>query len=154
MTAIEIKAKDVQGAAFLLGHFLSTTDPNRLRWEPKAEGESSKSRSAMDVVEECVEVNYKTAAALRGQPLPSDEYSFDSVEQAREALAASAGVCAEAIREQDSNVFEKVFAMPWGEVNGDFLIGITIANMHYHIGQINYIQRLYGDEVFHVPARG
>ena len=153
ITIIEAIAQDLESAAGFLGHFLTTTEADRLNWKPKAEGCDSKTRSAMELVSECTYVNLRTAAALRGEAYAGELPVFGSAEEARDALVASAKVCADEIRNQDESVFDRKFQMPWGEVDGNFLLGITRANMHYHNGQINYIQCLYGDDVFHVPGR-
>jgi hypothetical protein len=152
MSVIETTATNIETAAQFLGHFLTTTKPEFLHWKPKAEGQDSKTRSAMDVVSECVNVNYRAAAVIKGQPFEEVNYEFATAEEARDALNTSAKVYADTMREQDESIFAKTFALPWGEVSGAFLIGITTANMHYHNGQINYIQCLYGDDVFHRPG--
>ena len=153
MTIIEAIAGDLESAAGFLGHFLSTTETDKLNWKPKAEGHDSKTRSALEVVAECAYVNRRTAAALRGEAFTEEVPIFTTAVEAQGALMASAKDCADEIRKQDESVLQKSFAMPWGEVDGNFLLGITRANMHYHNGQVNYIQCLYGDDVFHVPGR-
>lgn len=150
MTVLESTALQAEKAANFLGHFLSTTNPDKLDWKPKAENCDSKTRSTMEIVAECISVNNGSAALLRGET-PAEAQPPTTVEEARAALTSSAASFANALRSSDDSVFQRKFQMPWGEVTGEFLIDITIANMHYHNGQLNYIQCLYGDDVFHAP---
>jgi len=46
---------------------------------------------------------------------------------------------------------EKTFEHPRGTMLGKNLILMPMRNMGYHIGQLNFIQMLYGDTEFHVP---
>lgn len=152
MTITEAIAQDIEQAAGFLGHFLSTTEPDKLNWKPKAEGFDSKTRSALEVVAECAYVNRRTAAALYGEEFTESVPVYTTATEAQADLMSGAKLCADALRTHDETVLVRKFAMPWGEIDGAFLLGITRANMHYHNGQINYIQCLYGDDVFHMPG--
>ncbi len=152
MTVMESMARQIEGAAEFLGHFLTTTKPEYLDWKPKAEGHESKTRSAMEQISECVGVNNRTIAALQGVPFEWVDHKFASAEEARNALVESAKRLAEVLVKHDERVLVKSYAMPWGEITGGFMLGIAMANMHYHCGQINFIQCLYGDDVFHMPG--
>ena len=59
---------------------------------------------------------------------------------------------AAAIRGLTEEDLERTYPHPRGPRLGANLILICYRNMAYHAGQINYIQTLYGDQEFHVPA--
>lgn len=152
MTVIDAIADDIESAAGFLAHFIGTTRPERLTWAPQAVGETSKSRNSLQLVAECAYVNRRTRAALAGMPFEDAMPEYTTCAEAQSDLMQSAKQCADEVRRHDESVLNTTFTMPWGEVTGGMLLGITRANMHYHNGQINYIQCLYGDDVFHVPG--
>ena len=45
----------------------------------------------------------------------------------------------------------KLYDLPFGQFPGSFCITVPAWNMIYHCGQVNYVQLLYGDDVFHMP---
>jgi hypothetical protein len=57
------------------------------------------------------------------------------------------------VREGGEAALAKSYELPFGTFTGWEITEICMANMHYHVGQINYIQLLYGDSVFHFPGR-
>lgn len=153
MNAIEWQANQIEMAGNMLAHFVSTTEPDKLNWVPKAEGYDSKARSIFEYVGECIAVNNRTASRIRGEdPGEFKEVELNDSETAQRLVRESAKNFADAVRGCDESFLEKKFQMPFGEWTGQMLISIPNANMHYHIGQINYTQNLYGDDVFHVPT--
>jgi len=151
MTIIQAIADEIESAARFLAHFLGTTRPDKLNWAPQAVGEESKTRTALQIVAECSYVNRRTRGALAGEPYEGELPVYETAEQAQADLISSAVECAAEVRKHDESVLTKMFVMPFGEVPGSMLLGVTKANMHYHNGQINMIQCLYGDDVFHFP---
>jgi hypothetical protein len=154
MTAMEWHAQQIEIAAKMLAHFLMSTEAGRRTWSPEGLNQAF-GRSALEMVVECINVNNRTAAMLNGSP-PAAEVSFDTEEQAEEAavaLLASGRAFAEAVRSLPEEKLVQEFAMPWGASwSGALLVSVPTANMHYHVGQINYIQTLYGDKVFHTEG--
>lgn len=152
MTVLEWQARQIEMAGNTLAHFVSTTDPTKLDWKPKAEGEESKSRSIFEYVGECVSVNNMTAAMLRGEePPPRVPVEVSDCETACALLKESAKNFAEAVKACDDSIFEKKFQLPFGEWPGSMLLSVPMMNMQYHAGQVNYVQNLYGDDEFHIP---
>jgi len=154
MTVIEWQASQIEMAAGILAHFVTKTDPARLDWKPKAEGEDSKSRSIYDYLGECISINNGMAARLRGEEsAPEEPAELSDCETACAQLRASGKNFADALRSCDESIFDQKFQFPFGELSGTMLVTIPVSNMHYHAGQVNYVQCLYGDDVFHMPGK-
>ena len=66
-------------------------------------------------------------------------------------LIESSGALADAVAKGGEERLAQEYEVPFGKFTGWFLAEISLANMHYHAGQINYIQLLYGDKEFHFP---
>jgi len=157
MTIYEWQATAIEGAAGALAHWIGTTRPDRLDWCPKAEEESN-TRSALDMVKECVGINRMLAGLLKGSPPPADSGhhgntpDFASGADAQEQLIASAKELADVVRSLDPDALGRTYQTPFGALPGAFLIQLPAMNMTYHGGQVNYMQRLYGDTVFSFPG--
>ena len=68
------------------------------------------------------------------------------------ALPSNDQVLADAIRALTNADLEREFTTRRGPMPGTNLIEGPMRNMHYHVGQVNLLQLLYGDGEFHVPA--
>ncbi len=133
-------------------HFITYTQPDRLDWRPDLAG-SARMRSILEQVAECVDVNYKIAALLRGEELPTTETAtFAAGPAACDSIMASSQALAQAIGALSVEDLEKTFQHPRAAMLGKNVILMPMRNMGYHIGQLNQIQMLYGDAEFHVPA--
>ncbi|MDQ2732735.1 MAG: DinB family protein [Armatimonadota bacterium] len=152
MTVFEWQAKIIEGAAAGVVHWMGTTRPDRLDWCPSAEADSN-TRSVIQVVQECVGANRRIASLLRGdeQP-PADAEPSSKSQELGEQLTRSAHELAEVVRSLDDSVLGRIYQGPRGPMPGAFLIQVPAFNMMYHSGQINYIQRLYGDIEFSFPG--
>ncbi len=152
MTIFEWQAELAQKQAVMLAHWVKTTRPDWLDKSPKVD-DSSQARTIMDQIGECIRVNRRAAALLRGDEpvLPSTDGLTS--EAAGAQLVESAKEYADVVRTLDESMLTNKYALPWGEVDGAFMISMPIQNMAYHGGAINYIQTLYGDTEFHVPGR-
>jgi hypothetical protein len=152
MTVQEWQAETILGAAEQLAHTIKSTAPERLDWKPVAD-DLSQATSALDMLDECIGVNRRFTALLRGespQGGPADGGRlFRSAEQGVEMLLQSAREAAETVRNLDESVLTKTFKLRMGERSGAVLLRIMTGNMIYHNGQINYIQLLYGDTEMH-----
>ena len=156
MTISEYVAQQTVRIAEALAHFIQTTEPDRLEWQPAVEGEKASTRCALEQISECVQVNHLMAAVLRGEtvsipPGPRPDIVFAGVEDAQKRLRASAQDLASAIQSLSEADFEREFQHPRGLIRGSNLIMMGYRNMAYHAGQINFIQTLYGDVEFHAP---
>jgi len=151
MTVFDWQAQQTEQAAKMLAHTLKHTEADRLAWKPSADAKSE-TRSAMEQVHECIRVNASVAARLQGGEAPAggDAYPEDA-EGAGRKLVQGASSLAEVIRRLRPEVLETMFPSPMGEFPGAFMISLPASNMMYHVGQINYIQTLYGDTEFRFP---
>ena len=151
MTIQEYVADQTERIAASLSHFVATTDPARLSWELTAEG-GGHTRSVLDQIAECVGVNHRFAALLRGELTPDIPSAPHSAAEVEAQLTASAGELAAAIRAVPDNALDNVIETPRGAVIVKNLILASYRNMAYHAGQINFIQMLAGDAEFHAPS--
>ena len=135
--------------------FISSTEEDRLLWKIEVEN-GTQTRSIFELVGECVGVNRGFVTLLKGEKLntPTGGWQHITVEnsqKAKQLLLESATELANAIRSLSPEDLEKTFQHPRGPVLGENFILMPCRNMTYHAGQINFIQTLYGDSVFHFP---
>ncbi len=155
MQVTEYLANQTERMAESMAHFISVTDPEKLNWKPELPG-SAGTRTALQQVTECVEVNLSMAKLFRGEDLaasPANRTPPDihDSETARHTLLQSAYEFASVLRNLDDSALDKIYHHPRGEILGHNMIIMALRNMAYHSGQINMIQMLYGDAEFHVP---
>ena len=70
MTIGQWQARQIEKAAIFIADFVKSTAEDRRRWRPAVD-ESSRTRSAMEIVGECTFANHRFCAILRGEPLPT-----------------------------------------------------------------------------------
>jgi DinB superfamily len=154
MTAQELLAEQIERIGDSLAHYLETTAPDRLNWQPQLP-DSAPTRSALEQAAECIAVNRTFAALLRGDATVStlaDEATPADTAEARTRLQASCAALADVIRNTDDALLDAPFQTTRGQRSGRGLMVGAYRNMAYHCGQINFIQILAGDAQFHVPA--
>ena len=157
MNAQEYMAEQVEKMGPILAHYVATTAPDKLDWQPSVAG-SAPTRSVLEQIGECIAVNRFMAAMLRGEDVkpPAGGFThsgFSSSQDAQEQLIASATELANAIRALDDDGLNRAFQMRRGPTSGKNLMMMAYRNMAYHGGQINLIQLLTGDEEFHMPPQ-
>lgn len=150
MTLQDYVAEQTERVAAALADFAATTAPDRLHWEPTGEG-GGQGRSVLDQIAECVGVNYRFAALLRGEAAPDAPPAPQTAASAQEQLTASAAQLAAAIRALSDDALEAPLQLPRGPLLTRNLMLAPFRNMAYHAGQINLIQMLAGDSEFHSP---
>lgn len=150
------QADRIEEGATLLAYWVSTTPIDKLSWQPVAEGESSKTRSVYSQVYECAQVNRRFNALLKGEELgawqKAPENPYATSEAAQEDLTRSATELAETVRALEPEAFYREYKSTMGSMTCQELLSIALNNMHYHGGQINYIQLLLGDTEFRYPG--
>ncbi|MBB6050457.1 DinB family protein [Armatimonas rosea] len=154
MTAQELLAEQIELIGDSLAHYIETTAPDRLNWQPQLPS-SAPTRSALEQAAECIAVNRAFAALLRGDtavPSLADEVTPTSPTEARARLQASCAELAAVIRVSHDSLFESLFPTRRGQRTGKGLMIGAYRNMAYHSGQINLLQILAGDGEFHVPS--
>lgn len=155
MKVTEYLANQTERIAAGLANFISTTNPDKLNWKPELPG-SKGTRSVLEQVSECVQVNLMMAKLFRGESVTATSggmpvLEFSDTAAAKEALIESAAEFASVIRNLDETALEKTYSHPRGEILGQNMMLMALRNMAYHAGQINLIQMLDGDAEFHVP---
>lgn len=156
MTVPEYVAQQTERIAEGLAHFIATTAEDKLDWKPALEG-SAPTRSVLEQVSECVQVNNLIAAVLRGEEVSFaviwETIPFHNAQDAQDQLIASAQNLASAIRDLSEEDMTREFEHPRGKMLGVNIIQTPYRNMAYHAGQVNLYQILCGDADFHVPPK-
>ncbi len=157
MNAQEYMAEQIEKMGPILAHYVATTAPDKLNWQPHVEG-SAPTRSVLEQIGECIVVNRFMAAMLRGEDVkpPAGGWvgpEFADAQDAQNQLIDSTTQLAAAIRQLDDEGLNRTFQMRRGPTSGKNLMMMAYRNMAYHGGQINFIQLLAGDEEFHMPPQ-
>ncbi len=150
MTIQDYIAEQTERVAAALADFVGTTPPDRLLWEPSLEA-GGQGRSVLDQMAECISVNFRFAALLRGETAPEAPPAPQSAADAQAQIVASGDKLAAAIRGLTDEDLEKPLALPRGSLPLSRAMLVPFRNMAYHAGQINFIQMLAGDTEFHAP---
>lgn len=154
MPSLEDLAHSIENAGRILAHWIGASTHDQLVAVPSL-GDFSRCRSGYAIAAEVVEANRGIAARLRQEePAPRGMTTFDSVEAASRAVLESAGALADVVRGLTPEALTRVYQVPFGQIPGAALMALAANHMYYHGGQINYIQRLYGDEEFSLPPSG
>ena len=112
---------------------------------------SGGARSVADFAYETVFVNQRIAARLRGEGVaPMDGFpSCPDDLRSREALAKAMAESAEEVLAAVGDP-ERTITRPDGTTVSAFASAEFAAiHMYYHLGQVNYIQTVYGDPAVH-----
>jgi hypothetical protein len=127
---------------------------DRQIWRPLDEG-----RSALDQLAECAVINAWAAQVFRDRavpPLDGDAYAkecaaLDTVEKAAAALRSATQTLVSAMESLPDDALDIQVQFPWDETSCTLAEALLTAywNLTYHVGQINYIQTLYGDKEMH-----
>lgn len=72
--------------------------------------------------------------------------ALDTLEKCEAAIRAGTEKTAQAINETPDSDWEITVAMPWGDKTLLDIAQFNAWNCDYHLGQINFIQTLYGDK--------
>lgn len=152
MTLQEYAAHLLTSAAYTLAHFVMTTEPDKRDWTPTAP-EGITLRSPIDFVAECITVNGVFLAILRGEVPPAvspDDKTrpFVDAEEGCQLLISVTEDLAKTIRSLSDEDFAREYTVRGRAMSGPLFVELPMRNMHYHSGQINLIQLLYGDTEF------
>ncbi|MBM3500757.1 MAG: DinB family protein [Armatimonadetes bacterium] len=129
---------------------LQYTSDENLDWVPMGSAKTPRA-----IVVECAAGYQWLAAELRGEPnaaavweslkpedYPTREALTELVQASETGFLASIGGLSEADLEQKRQVF-------WGEETVRDLMWMGMIHTNYHVGQLNYIQTLWGDTEMH-----
>ena len=157
LTVQEYLAKQTIRIAEGFIHFVNLTPADKQDWHLEVK-DGTHTRSMMEQMGECVAVNRLFARLLNGEIVSPDEnvlqeQTFSGIDDAEKQLLESANALATAIATLPDEGLEKVYTHPRGfQIRGENLILMGFRNMTYHVGQVNFIQTLYGDHVFQAPS--
>ncbi len=156
MTVFEFQATRIERIAVAFAHFIATTQPDKLDWHVPLEG--AETRTAFEMVGECIRTNRYFAALLRGEHhdggprgANAPPMEFRDAKDAQTQLTDSARELAEAVRQMAISDLDRNYVHWSGAIKGLVMIEMPYRNMAYHAGQVNFIQTLYGDTEFHLP---
>ena len=153
-TINQLMAKMNRQVATGLARTVQAMPPDKQTWQPE-----ETSRSALDQIVECGAINFWFARILGERaipPLDMERYNQiraenDTIEKALALLQAGTDALISAIEAFPPEHLEDTVLMPW-DTAPTTLAEVLLApywNMTYHLGQINYIQTLYGDKEMH-----
>ncbi|MDE2126171.1 MAG: hypothetical protein KGJ62_06245 [Armatimonadetes bacterium] len=153
-SVVEMMATMNDDVAGTLRRHLLAMPAEKQVWKPLDCG-----RSALDQVQECIGVNAWIAQSLRECALQtmSDDWldsvraEYDTPEKAAQGLADGTAELVAAMRALPADRHSDMVPLPWEEKPSAFvdLMAIPYWNMVYHLGQVSYIQTLYGDKAHH-----
>jgi hypothetical protein len=147
-------ARLIERAAVMFGHSILHTDPAKIDWRPDMDGQA-KCRTIRAQIAECTQVNRAMAKLLRGEDPGKPDFEegadFATPEEGVNELKSSANELAESIRGLDDEALTRPYKTGLGTLTGAQVIELALANMNYHMGQVNYIQMMYGDTEFRIP---
>ena len=147
---------EVSGGIQMVSQFLGK-DIKAMSDEVLASCPGGKARCAFDLIYELAMVNRMMASLITGEAkdvaipsgwtlAPADYRSKDK------AQADLQGSIAELLAAYDNVPDEKLaepITTPFGTMPASQLLNMLNGHMMYHSGQLNYIQTIHGDDVFH-----
>lgn len=148
--AIDLKAllkERIEETAALWAKDLAAHRDDQLITRP-----SETARSLADIAWETITINRRVATRLRGEtPGPIDGFPVCPPEMAnRVALAEQMAASAQEILAAAGDSMEREIPLPNGEKESVFSYGeFALMHMQYHLGQLNYVQTVYGDTDIH-----
>ena len=132
----------------------SAVPADKQTWSPLDQG-----RTVVNQIAECALITSFVASTISGQAMPEFDGAayeagmagLNTLDAAIAALDTSAAELNAAISEFPTDELDTKITMPWFEEPQSFtdIFFIAYWNNTYHIGQINYIQTLYGDKEMH-----
>ncbi len=155
MRAQDLIAELTQNAADAIIRNFKAMPEDRRNWQP-----TPGARSALNQLWEIGIVNEQFAQFLTGtatEPLSFEKLGKlwasecpDSAEVLIEKVTSATARLCDAIRELPDEKLEELIEMnPGAKIPGKMVMYLGLRNTWYHLGQVNYIQSLYGDGEMH-----
>jgi hypothetical protein len=153
----DVIVEKIENAARSLSQSARSMPEEKLTWEPLEKG-----RSALSQLQECGGTPRMIPLLLRGEGdrIPADFFTklkaerdaWKTIADCEAAFQANIGPALEAIRNYPDDRLSALLPVPWTfqkmQAASDLILDMYW-NMSYHLGQINYIQTLYGDKRMH-----
>ena len=152
MTAKEFIKSEIDRAGAAVFARAEKVPAEKLEWSPLNEG-----RTVLSLVQECALCPTWTVGVLKTKKYEDDpNQSMEQYEAAAKAItdvasgeaafAKNVAALKEAIDAFPEADMSEEITIPWGTFRFVDLMFVPAWNCHYHVGQINYIQTLYGDK--------
>jgi hypothetical protein len=147
-----IQMTDKAGQDFLLN--VRAMPPDKLTWKPLGTG-----RSALDLLQEVAQSASYVIPILETRHVPdfnpemftrlmAERQTWDTIEKCEEVMRANHARLFEIIRNFPDEDLQHTVHLPFGEGFDQTMAEIMSYqywNLSYHLGQVCYIQTLYGD---------
>jgi len=121
-------------------------------WQP----EGGKGRSAKEILEHLAAGNFGFAKLVKNEPLPTRvdrttrkdvALSTGSYSEALQQFVASGQALSQAMDAVSDNQLGEPRTLPWGDPSTlGFAMAVPAYHVNYHLGQLNYLQTLWGDQ--------
>lgn len=143
------------GAVEMLFRYAHAVPEDKREWRPAPEA-----TTVMEILRENAILPFMLAEVLSKRPQQADESvwqaaqkkagDLSTVEACERACRAGTAEMLRALREVSPDEMQQSVVLPW-RMTSTLLQAATVHywNLTYHLGQIAYIQRLYGDTSFH-----
>lgn len=149
MGAVQLLINMTEAAVDMLFASARRMPADRLVWKPLDQG-----RSSLDQLQECASVPDLHMQMIDPEipgPFRGLEESYE-YRQRWTTLDQCEAACREAtarwvvfVRSLSEERLGEIITVPWGSAPVGVVTGLHYWNLVYHLGQINYIQTLYGD---------
>jgi response regulator RpfG family c-di-GMP phosphodiesterase len=151
MKTTEYLAQNIRMNTVMLAYNYDKTLEDKREWQPKTD-DSSKTRSAKEQMEEVVSTLESTIQALRTRRGANTETTKQEGDSLTEQVRKLGDELAEEVAKMSDEDLGASLRGPGGhEQPAIRAVTMVTANVVYHLGQVAFIQTLYGDTEFHVP---
>ncbi len=151
MTLLEYMIFETERSAKALMDRARKVPEEKLDWKPLDEG-----RTVLDLCQECAHCVLWPIELIKAGKFEMNEEVMQEYETTRKqwtsldlvqaAFDDRLKVFREFVQTLSDADLERKVTFPWGEWSIPEALELPSWNMHYHTGQINYIQTLYGDK--------
>jgi uncharacterized damage-inducible protein DinB len=120
---------------------------DKLTWKP-----AETSRTAQELIEEIVSATVYNTAVLTTKTSADDAWvsvAGKSLKELEQLQRAGVAEFLAAVKEFPESEYTEQITLPWGAMTYFDVMSYNYWNLMYHIGQIAYIQTLYGDKEMH-----
>jgi hypothetical protein len=135
---------------------LFSIDLNSMPEEMLRKAHGGKARTGLDVAFEVAAINDMAARAIEGLPAQGEmpkgwvraPEGFDKA-AATQAFDNSVARVNKALSSASPDIWSSTAQMPFGPIPMSGLLNLLAAHTMYHSGQLNFMQTLDGDEIWH-----
>lgn len=160
---VEAKIQQLNAARGFYASFLATTPDEKLGWKP--EGVPGDATSILEITRHCIaaDVYFRALFESGTMPQPPDgahwadsnvfasagpAAGLETVAELAELMRKEGDATAEAMRAVPADKWGELLTVPWMTGPRELFADLLVSHWQYHLGQLAYIQRLYGDLSF------